>query len=314
MTGRRPRVLAVVVTYHPARAEVMPLLRALAPQVDALVLVDNTPSDGTAVADPWPEVSAFAASTGSMQVVRLGANRGIAAAQNVGIDAALAGGFDYVLLSDQDSLPAMDMVAALVGVAEGLRSEGRRVGCVCPVYFDRTTGHAFPFQVQRPGRFFYGSIDGELARPSIEILTTISSGSLLPCAALADVGGMREDFFIDHVDTEWCHRARSRGYSVHGTALARLNHRLGDDMFDTWYFGWRPYSAYSPTRLYYRFRNFVLLCHLPHVPKRWSLRAAWYWLGNLYSHVLFAPGRAANARMILRGLADGLRGRSGPLR
>jgi rhamnosyltransferase len=125
---------------------------------------------------------------------------------------------------------------------------------------------------------------------------------------------MREDFFIDHVDTEWCHRARALGFRNFGTARTRLAHHLGDALFRVWYFGWQRHSEYSPVRLYYRFRNFILLCRLPHVPLRWAMRASWYWLGNAYAHCLFAERRWANLRAVARGLWDGMRGRSGPLR
>lgn len=222
-------------------------------------------------------------------------------------------GFSHVLLSDQDSVPAADMVARLLDACASLQREGVAVGCVCPRYFDETTGQSFRFQVQRPRELFYRSVAADPALPWQEIVTTISSGTLVPVATLQAVGGMREDFFIDHVDTEWCLRARDRGYRNFGVARARLAHRLGDASFPVWYFGWQAYSTYSPVRLYYRFRNFVLLSRLPHVPLRWWLRAAWYWLGNLYAHCLFAPGRLANAKAIARGIVDGIRGRRGPM-
>jgi rhamnosyltransferase len=122
---------------------------------------------------------------------------------------------------------------------------------------------------------------------------------------------MREDYFIDYVDTEWCHRARAAGYRLFGTSRARMGHHLGDDMFRVWYLRWRPFNAYSPLRLYYRFRNFVLLMKCGYVPMAWKLRASWYWLGNLYAYALFSPSRLRNLRFIGKGLLDGLLGRGG---
>jgi hypothetical protein len=55
------------------------------------------------------------------------------------------------------------------------------------------------------------------------------------------------------------------------------------------------------------------MCRLPHVPLRWVIRASWYWLGNAYAHCLFARDRWANASAVVRGLWDGVQGRSGPL-
>lgn len=303
------RVLAVVVTFHPDLAGLAALLRQLAVQVESIVIVDNTPE-----AVDWGGIIESPSRDGSLRLVSLGENRGIAAAQNVGIRIGLTEGFDYVLLSDQDSLPTPTMVAELVETTETLTREGIAVGCVCPAYFDETTGQAYRFQVHRPGDVFYSTMAGEQAVPYIEIVTAISSGTVISVETLRMVGGMREDFFIDDVDTEWCHRARSLGFRNFGTACARLNHRLGDSPFRVWYFGWRQMSEYSTVRLYYRFRNFVLMIRLPHVPLRWTVRACWFWLGNMYAHCLFAAHPWDNARAIMRGLWDGLKGRSGVMR
>lgn len=307
MNPGAPRVLAVVVTYHPHGESLMSLLQALFPQVEGLLVVDNTP-----VESPLPVLETVMQVFPRLEMRSMGQNVGIGAAQNVGIRTAIEKGYDYVLLSDQDSRPDASMVQELVGIATALRGSGVMVGCVCPAYFDETTDQAFRFQVQESGRVFYRTMPADHADPCAEIVVTISSGSLIPVSTLKAIGGMREDFFIDHVDTEWCHRARAAGFHNFGTARARLVHRLGDAPFQVWFFGWHGHSEYSPTRLYYRFRNFLLLVRLPHVPWRWSIRAGWYWLGNLYAHCLFAANGQANAKAIARGLLDGLRGRTGP--
>jgi rhamnosyltransferase len=300
-------VYAVVVTYQPEINVLQDLLARLSPQVDRIVVIDNT-----LMSDE--RVTGVLSGLGHDNILlrRLGDNMGIATALNVGIEFALASGATHVLLSDQDSQPAPGMVRELVDCDTRLVSRGVNLGCVCPQYFDRTSEQHFRFQVQRQGSLFYSSVAVGPDEDCLEIITTISSGTLIPRSALDAVGGMREDFFIDHVDTEWCHRARAQGFRNFAAPRAQLVHRLGDDVFRVWYFGWQRYSVYSPLRLYYRFRNFILICRLPHVPARWAIRAGWYWLGNLYAHCLFAPRRRANARAIALGLWDGLRGRTGP--
>lgn len=307
--GRHARVLAVVVAYRPEQQPLQRLLAALADQVDEILLVDNTPRDASAAVIAQSVAAVFGrAAIGTWS---MGGNRGIAAAQNVGIRKALAEAFDYVLLSDQDSVPRPDMVAALVACCRA-RSKDGPVGCVAPAYHDRSTGQDFAFQVMPRGALFYRSLPADRARPDVEIITTISSGSLIPRDSLEAVGEMREDFFIDHVDTEWCHRARAAGCRNYGTATARLDHSLGGEPFRVWYGRWRLHSEYPPLRLYYRFRNFVRMARLPHVPLRWTVRAAWYWAGNAYAHVLYARRRMANLRAIMAGLRDGALDRRGP--
>lgn len=301
-------VLAVVVTFHPSMARLLALLQTLMGQGAIVLVVDNTPD-----AVDWSGVNALGDATHQPRVHRMGYNAGIAAAQNVGIACAIEEHFKFVLLSDQDSLPAPDMIINLLSITSELSAQGIRVGCVCPAYLDETTGQELSFQVQRPEHCFYHTIPAAQADPWCEIITTISSGSLIPVATLREVGKMREDFFIDHVDTEWCHRARASGFRLFGTCHAELRHRLGDAPFMVWYFGWREHSEYSPTRLYYRFRNFVRMIRMLHVPNCWAVRASWYWLGNLYAHCIFSPNRIANLRAILLGLWDGLLGRGGSL-
>ena len=304
-----PGVLAVVVAFFPDARKFIPLVESLCRQAHGVAVIDNTPADGAAEVATMlqPLRDRFS----GLQLVALGENRGIAAAQNIGIRLAIERGDEYVLLSDQDSSPGNNMVAVLVATARELQASGVAVGCVCPVYFDEVSGQAFGLQTHAPGRLFYGSTQGELAMPWVEVVTAISSGSLLPVRTLQRVGGMREDFFIDQVDIEWCHRARWQGFANFATARARLTHSLGDAPLRTWCFGWRDLNEYPPTRLYYRFRNFVLMTRLPCVPLRWSIRASGYWLLSLYAHCLFARRCRANAKAIARGLRDGLLGRSG---
>lgn len=303
------RVFAVVVAYLPDVDVLRALLAALLAQTDGVLVVDNTPA-----VDQRVETLCTAMPQQALRLIRLRENLGIARALNAGIDAALAAGATHVLLSDQDSLPAPDMVAALLTAMEDLQHAGRRVGAVGPTYTDRHTGITFPFQTVVPGRFFYGHRRPDAAHPAVETLTLITSGTLVPASVLREVGPMREDFFIDHVDIEWSHRVRIAGYSLFGVGAAVMFHSMGDSTLHVWRLGWRRESAYSPLRVYYRVRNFVVLCRLPTIRWRWKLRNAAYWIYFVYAQAVFGQQRISALRMAARGLRDGLRGRMGPWR
>lgn len=307
----QPRILAVVVTFFPNPEFLLPLLARLGEQCTEVLVVDNTPSERDAV---FQQIREGTDDADFPRIIRLGKNIGIAAALNIGLKVALAEGFDYALLSDQDSLPDSDMVSGLLRAGEELSAQGHRVALVGPVVRDLITEQEYTFQTRIPGRFFYGHALPTSGNPNVSAYTLITSGSLLPMQALRDVGLMNEALFIDYVDTEWCLRAISRGYDIYGTGHAILNHRMGDDYFPVWYFGWRKMSKYSPLRLYYRFRNFVYLLKLPYIPSGWKLRASWYWLGNLYAYTIFSNPRLHIIRAIFHGIRDGLTGRLGPCR
>ncbi|MDE1892980.1 MAG: glycosyltransferase family 2 protein [Xanthomonadaceae bacterium] len=306
----RARILVSVVAYLPDREMLRSLVNAYAKQGAAVLVVDNSPAEDDRA---WSYLEDLCATDSSIRLVRCGKNLGIAAALNLGIEATLREGFDHVLLSDQDSEPEPGMLSCLQEIHAKLSARDIRVGCVAPAYFDVTTGQTFSFQSHVPGRFFYRNVSSERASPWIEILTSITSGTLISRCALLEVGPMCEHLFIDHVDTEWCHRARKVGFKLYGTSLVHLTHHLGDNLLRVWLFGWRNCNEYSSTRLYYRLRNFVLLCKLPYISTRWKFRASFYWMLSVYGHLLFSSSRRENFWMIMRGLRDGLQGRTGPL-
>lgn len=301
------RVHAVVVTYIPDIHGLRDLLVSLAPQVECMHVVDNTPQTDTRVADVL-----LALQLDNVLLQRLGGNFGIARAINQGASEAIAIGATHVLLSDQDSTPAPDMVQGLLRAERELRRRGVRVGAIGPTFTDAHTGLTFPFQVERAGRLFYGHAQTSEGQPLVETLSLISSGCLIPADAWQAVGTMREDYFIDHVDIEWSHRARTNGYCLYGTAWATMAHRMGDSQIRLWYFGWQFVSAYPPIRVYYRVRNFIALCKENSIPISWKLRNAIYWIKFVYAHVVFSDRKMQSLRMALRGLRDGLRGRMGP--
>ncbi|MBN2856071.1 MAG: glycosyltransferase family 2 protein [Halothiobacillaceae bacterium] len=304
-------IYAVVVTYYPNEATLVPLLKLLSNQLDHVVIVDNTPKNDDRLAQQFIR-DQF--TLNQFSIVRLGGNLGIATALNVGIELALAEGATHVLLSDQDSLPASDMVSGLLQSLSELQSNGVRMGAIGPTFTDLHTQLTYPFQAEIPGRFFYGHRTPTADEPYVEAITLITSGTLIPVEVLQHVGLMREDFFIDFVDTEWCHRARSQGYQLFGTGAARMYQRMGEDRLRVWYLRWRYESAYSPLRIYYRLRNFVVLWKLNYISWRWKIRSSWYPLGIVYSHVVFGKQRVACLGKALKGAWHGLIGRMGRYR
>ncbi len=301
-------VLAIIVTYYPDQQTLIRLVKLLCSQSDAVLIVDNTPAKDDRVfiflENEWSNYQ-------NLCIVRLGDNFGIATALNIGINVALSEQYSHILLSDQDSIPDDEMISGLLRAEAEVSATGVKIGAVGPVYVDEITGVRFPFQVHEPGRFFYSRKQVDDETPNISTLSLITSGMLINTRVLQLIGGMRDDFFIDYVDVEWCHRAITKGYQIIGTIYAKMQHKMGDRRLKFWYFGWHVTNGYGPIRLYYRFRNFIYLLRLPYVSIRWKIRASWYWLGIFYAHLFFAPSRLVNLRAMLTGLLHGLLGRMG---
>lgn len=303
------KIAAIIVTYHPRADEFLPLLKKLLIQTDQVIVVDNTPGADN------PELAALirdAVNQEDCVLLHLGENAGIAKALNEGCKHALASGANFILLNDQDSLPSENMVSELCRAYRMLTDSGLQVGAVGPTYTDLHTGLTYPFQAQLPGHFFYGHKVPTSDSPHVETLTLITSGTLIPVGVFNDVGPMREDFFIDQVDIEWCHRARSRGYRLFGTGWATMQQRMGEAQLRVWCLRWRVESAYSPLRIYYRLRNFVAMLKLDFIDWRWKVRSSWYHLGLLYSHVFFGSNPVKTVTMYIKGVRHGLRNKMGP--
>lgn len=309
MTGSADGVFAVVVTYLPQIQPLTTLLKLLAPQVERVLVVDNSPA-----VDLRAQAVCRDLGCSNVEITRLGRNFGIAKALNVGIEAARSAGATHVLLSDQDSEPASDMVHGLLRAEADLRRQALRIGAIGASFTNTNSGELFPFHVVVKSSPLYGRRSASVEDPLVEAITLITSGTLVPMATFDEVGLMREDFFIDCVDTEWCYRARSRGFVLYGTAWATMLHRMGDATLRFWFLGWIKGNVHSPLRIYYQIRNLVRLQFNGYRGIRWRIRIIWSFMAIFYCHVFFGSEKRASFRMVLRGLCDGLRGRMGEFR
>lgn len=141
----------------------------------------------------------------------------------------------------------------------------------------------------------------------------ISSGSLISLSALNAIGDMDETLFIDHIDTEWCLRAQSKGFQIYGICEAIMLHTLGDKQIRIWWKRWRSISCHQPFRYYYMFRNSALLWQRANIPIAWKNADRLRIFYLLFFFSIFSPNRIANLKMMLKGLAHGLCGISGKL-
>lgn len=298
----RSDVIAVVVTYQPELDVLEQLLDTLVMQVGSIVVVDN---GSNANLEVWNNQSQRPA----VEVILLGENRGIAAAQNEGIQYALDKGAGYVLLMDQDSVPSQDMVEKLIiAMSEAEKKAGPEPIAAGPVCVDSRTGTKSFFAIERngiPSRWqpaAYYTLDNF----SLEVSFLISSGTLINLTLLSDIGGMRSNYFIDHVDTEWCFRARGKGYILLGVPGAEMQHSLGDKVSNVWFFGWRHVAYHSTFRDYYMFRNTLLMLRDAQMSVVWRLHFLWRLVQFSCYFLIFAPLRMQRFYYILMGIVHGL--------
>jgi rhamnosyltransferase len=297
------KVHAIVVTFNPDREVLLREFELLAPQLDKIWLVDNASSQSLAA---WVSGLPWAS---KLELVQMSANLGLGAAQNAGIQQARAVGASHVLILDQDSEPMPDMVDCLLTVSDRLQSQGLRLAAVAPVYADSATGPVSGFL-----RLGWLNYKKQAALPGQEVVEAdflISSGSLIPVSVLDDIGPMDESLFIDHVDTEWCLRAQSKGYKLFGVPAARMVHTLGDRRSRIWFLRWRVVAYHAPFRYYYIFRNSLLLQRRRNIPLKWRVAELLRCVKVMLFYGLFSKDRFSCLQMMGKGVADGLRGVTG---
>ena len=300
-------VMAVVVTYRPDLDLLAQVLDSVCPQVDHVLVFDNASPDpglGQLLAQPrWSNLG----------VIYSASNLGVASAINQAAAHARANGYEHLLVLDQDSLLAADMVAHLrQALSSPDAGAARPIAAVGPVFVDRRTGEVAPFVRIGPllNRKLAVAPGGQ-----VECDFLISSGSLLPLSVLDSVGGMDESLFIDNVDLEWSFRARHQGYRLLGVGNARMVHAIGDRVYPVTLFGRRlSFSLHGPVRLYYMTRNRLLLYVRPQTPWAWISQDIPRVVLKLAGMSLFVAPRWQNLRAMLHGMADALRGRGGPYR
>jgi rhamnosyltransferase len=287
----RSDVAAAVVTYHPDGGRV-PGIEAIRAQVDAVVVVDNGsgPPWADVLADPTrlpPDVCAIPNPE----------NLGVAAALNQACRWAMSRGYRWLLLLDQDSVPAPDLIDQLAAAAAETPADPP-FGILAANYRDATG--VVGVAATGPGR-------------SREAKVAITSGSLLRLDAYLACGPFRDDFFIDEVDHEYCLRLRRNGWSVRVTREPLLTHALGEQRRID--FGvYKPaVSGHAPVRRYYSARNRVALAkgYLLHEPVWVAGRLAMLGL-EAVGILLFETHRRAKLGAVVRGLRDGITGRMGP--
>lgn len=149
----------------------------------------------------------------------------LALAQNLGIQHARRAGFAYVLLLDQDSRPASDMVPRLMQVMHG-HPDPARLGMVAPSVSERHSRRTHDYVTPWLHVGFRRQAIGREENLS-GVLWVIASGSLIPLNTFDRVGLMDERYGIDYVDKEFCLRVVSRGLEILVTGSAQLDHAIG---------------------------------------------------------------------------------------
>jgi rhamnosyltransferase len=281
-------VCAVVVTFHPDEMFIE-RIKILSPQVERLLVIDNTPaSHGCSLqeATVWDS---------HIHLIENHKNMGVASALNQGIAYATRFDFKWILAMDQDTICDSDIVDKLIEVYEHCDPKPAVVGSN---YHDAQKGR---LEVcPDPKQLYY------------DRRTVITSGSLIDARLASELGGFREDYFIDQVDHEFCLRARSRGFTVVISSKPTMKHSVG-----TTGGAWLPCLGimpnHPPLRKYYIARNtLVTLSEYWYEEPEWCLRRIVRLFLGLLLMATLEKQRIAKVGAFILGVVDGVLRHMGP--
>jgi rhamnosyltransferase len=279
-------VCAVIVTFNP-ESVVFQNIESIAAQFDKVIIVDNGSHPKTVerlVALELPS---------TLEVISNRDNLGIAAALNRGIRQALSEHFDWICTLDQDSSLSAGYVSTML--AEHRRSASpAQVALITPVYVDRASGVTVRLMRTAAG----------------EILTTMTSGTMVAPGAIQRLGFFDETLFIDAVDTEFCLRARRQTMTILQSP-AVLYHSLGRTTYYSFLglrFGTTNHSA---DRRYYITRNRMRLFARYAGDWSWAWREGRIMIFDTTKIALLEKDRWNKFRAMLAGMADALSGKMG---
>lgn len=292
----------VVITYRPDLVTLKKQFSRLAQAGMRGVVVDNC--------SPTQSEIANLAKMYSLEVISLAENLGVARAQNVGIDYVKQKSGSYVVLLDQDSVPEDGAFEQLVRSYFSLH-EQPKTGAIGSNYTLQTGYKGSSFV--RFGWCHFSKIycDGE-SNELHEVDFLISSGTFIPMAVLDEVGPMKEELFIDHVDTEWFLRAKSKGFRFYGSCSARMTHGLGEHTYRIWLGRWRTVPRHKAFRYFFMFRNSVWLYKQPYAPLKWITADVVRLIYIFLFLGVFVWSGIGNIKWMFKGVRAGWRGIDDP--
>ncbi len=280
-------VCAVVVAYHPDDG-LERRVAGILEQVDRVVIVDNHSSAESA------RVIERTAERKDVHLIRNELNLGVATALNEGMGWAREHGYAWAFLFDQDSVLAEGALDTLAGVLDGAGGEDAPAVLGCN-YRDVHAGRL---------RYPDESAAGVSWR---ERKTVITSGSLVSVGAYGDIGPFRDAFFIDHVDDEYCLRARRKGYRVLSTCKPVMLHSVGASTLHRLLWKRTGVTNHPPFRRYYMTRNHIILMKEYFAAEpRWVFDTAYSRMKSLVLLCLFEKRRPEKLRNVLRGFFHGV--------
>jgi rhamnosyltransferase len=274
---------AAVILYKPDLDVTYRLIESILEQVDVLCIIDNS---------PLPTVLNI--SKTKLHYHHFPKNIGIAAAHNIGLTDLRAAGCVFGMLLDQDSVIDDDLAFRLSSLLVASKVENRPLVAIGPRIICSFSEKTVKPRIQREISVYENLIC---------VTQIISSGMMIDLCKIDLIGFKDERLFIDGVDHEWCWRAKTQNLLVAIANNVEMVHKLGDGRSK---FAGITYKVGSPVRLYYQFRNILVLARRGYVPSYWKTRNVLVLPIRFFANALLQNNKRERMKYMLCGLWDGL--------
>jgi len=227
-------------------------------------------------------------------IVGMGINIGLAKGMNDAINLIFENNIeiDAITLFDQDSKPDV-ILPELLYKSYTENCETLNLACIGPILVDE--------KIFLNKKYKLNTLN--------EVTTIATSGTLISRKNYIKVGPLKDDFFIDCIDHEWCFRARSMGLKVYVDNKIEMKHNMGEDGID-WFGVYKPIYR-SPVRHYYIVRNTLVMLRIQYVPMRWKTQEFLKLIRRIIFYVIFSNNRVQTLKNIIQAFSDGLSGKMG---
>jgi len=235
---------AIIVIYCPDH-DISSNINQIALNVDEVVVVDNS---------KIPILSPVNLNN-NITVIENKCNAGIAKALNQGVSYLGAKGYNNLFLFDQDSTPPLVYFENMLRFKSTLNDSD----CIicAPNFIDRNSETEAKFSIVTKWTLRNVTCKDKVENQPLYVSFAITSGILLDYDLYKEVGEFRDDYFIDHVDSEYCLRAVACGKKIAINCDLTLDHAIGHRTVHKLLGVTIKPNNHNPVRRYYIFRNGV---------------------------------------------------------
>lgn len=277
-------ICCLIITYNPNDV-FFDLIKVIQSQVQEIIIVDNNSEQN--IKTKLNNLSNLT----KIIYLQNQKNYGIAKALNQGIDYAIQKKFKWVITFDQDSKPFNNIIDILSEVYERYPSK-QKIGAI--------GSNALKTNSEK-----YYSVSTN--KKYVEKDYLITSGSIISTKIFSEIGGFREDFFIDNVDIEYSLRLKKNGKISLISNKPGMFHDAGNPITKGYGIFKTTSTNHNNSRRYYMAKNHII------VSKEYFLRFPYFiaklnyfFILSLIKILFIETDKKQKIINIIRGIKDGI--------